>query len=150
MKKGRTRKRVGILFITLLLLFIWGNSILPPSISNMLSDGVTSTVGGEITHNGKQEETATTWLTSGHIRKMAHVTEFAVLGIITFLMIQKKQVREKIPLVLLFGLLVALVDETIQLFDGRTSAVKDVWIDFGGYVVGCVLAYGIWHAVRKR
>ena len=35
----------------------------------------------------------------------------------------------------------ALLDETIQLYvPGRTSSVRDVWIDFGGVIAGLFVA----------
>ena len=105
-QNGCTRKRIIITLVILTLLFIWGNSILPSKSSNAISDNVTSTVGGEITHNDLQEKSATTWLTSGHIRKLAHVTEFAVLGAFTFLLAarNKKKITQQFSSIALFGL----------------------------------------------
>ena len=41
------------------------------------------------------------------------------------------------PWPLLLGLLIANADEFIQLYvSGRSSSVRDVWIDFGGVCVG--------------
>ena len=140
-QNGCTRKRIIITLVILTLLFIWGNSILPSKSSNAISDNVTSAVGGEITNNDMQEKLATTWLTSGHIRKLAHVTEFAVLGAFIFLLAARKEKKttQQFSSIALFGLLVALTDETIQLFNDRTSEIKDVWIDFAGFAIGCCL-----------
>ena len=41
----------------------------------------------------------------------------------------------------LSGMATALLDETIQLYvPGRTSSVRDVWIDFGGVIAGLFVA----------
>jgi len=70
-----------------------------------------------------------------------HVTEFAVLGAFTFLLAERKEKKttQQFSSIALFGLLIALTDETIQLFNDRTSAIKDVWIDFAGFAIGCCL-----------
>ena len=42
---------------------------------------------------------------------------------------------------MLGGMATALLDETIQLYvPGRTSSVRDVWIDFGGVIAGLFVA----------
>lgn len=135
--------RILTSLIIIVLLFIWGNSALPSESSNAISDSVTSKVGGAITHDDVQEKNSTTWLTSGHIRKLAHVAEFAVLGAILVLLVvqKKKKLMQQLPSIALFGLLVALLDETIQLFNDRTAAIKDVWIDFGGLCAGVLIVY---------
>ena len=46
--------------------------------------------------------------------------------------------RSKILVII--GLLVALIDETIQLFPVcRSSSVKDVWLDFSGVIFGTII-----------
>lgn len=42
-----------------------------------------------------------------------------------------------------FGLLIAFMDETIQLFSDRGSQVQDVWLDFAGVVTGVLLAVAV-------
>lgn len=50
-----------------------------------------------------------------------------------------KKLRDCWSIIALSGVLTALIDETIQLLNGRTSAVKDVWIDSGGFALGMLL-----------
>lgn len=146
------RKRILITLVILTLAFIWGNSALPAEPSNAISDDVTAAVGGEITNNDMQEATATTWVTSEHIRKLAHVTEFAVLGIVATLLAKKRKncAFSNISALALCGMSVALIDETIQLFNDRTSAVKDIWIDLGGFAIGCCVAILTGYLLTKR
>ena len=42
--------------------------------------------------------------------------------------------------VVIVGLLIPVIDETLQIFSDRGSALTDVWIDVCGYVVGVALA----------
>ena len=77
------------------------------------------------------------------IRKMAHFTEFMMMGF-WFMLCLRVYTRHFIKHVswpLFLGLGTAVTDETIQIFvDGRGSSVKDVWIDFAGFLVGLFVA----------
>lgn len=70
------------------------------------------------------------------VRKLAHFCEFALLGF--FLGVQRKKPNCG---ALLFALLTALTDETIQIYTGRGPQVQDVWLDFAGAVTGMIVAY---------
>ena len=74
------------------------------------------------------------------VRKLAHMSEFALLGALLALLTGAFRRRDRVALMLLLGLLTALLDETIQKFTGRTSSVLDVWLDFSGVVLGLLLA----------
>ena len=50
----------------------------------------------------------------------------------------------------LLALLVSFLDETIQIFSGRGPAVKDMWIDLSGAVLGLLLALLLRLLFRKR
>lgn len=85
------------------------------------------------------------------IRKGAHFTEFCVLGILsalTFISTGKK-VRTFFGYNLFCVLSVALTDEFIQSFTGRTSSVRDVFLDFCGAAVG-IGAVMIINNIRNR
>ncbi len=76
----------------------------------------------------------------GVLRKVAHATEFAVLGTLLMLLMTGK-VRERLRSLVLCGLATAFFDETIQLFViGRSSKIMDVWIDLLGYSVGLLIS----------
>lgn len=149
------RKRNIILTLLLLnLCFIWGNSLLPPHASNAISDKVTEIIQSVFAVQHEEQEKTDTWWTSAHVRKLAHATEFAALGALSTAYASargKRLLRDCWPLILLCGVLTALTDETIQLFTGRTSAVKDVWIDSGGFAAGMVvIVFLLICAGRKR
>ncbi len=77
------------------------------------------------------------------VRKTAHLTEYAILGVLSFLSFSelgRRQARRRMfqfSASLIFCLLYAASDETHQLFvSGRSAAVRDVLIDFLGSVAG--------------
>ena len=43
--------------------------------------------------------------------------------------------------ILPYGFYVAFADETIQVFSGRGAEIKDVWLDFSGYVCALFLSF---------
>ena len=91
-------------------------------------------------------------LTEHFIRKLAHFTEFAVLGALAGLLFGGRCQHLWIGLLFaaMTGVATALCDETIQLFvPGRTGQIPDVWIDVAGTAVGAVLALAV-PAIRRR
>ena len=75
------------------------------------------------------------------MRKLAHMGEFAVLGALLTALCEPKSRRDRLPVLLLKGLSVALIDEGIQLFTGRTSCLSDVWIDLVGFCIGLTMVF---------
>ena len=124
------RLRLSAWLITALLCFIWGNSLLPGSVSGAISDGVKNLLAwlmpGEIpgvTSGG------------GLLRKIAHFTEFAALGAALCWRSGMLEKRKIMALVYSFG--TACLDETIQVFvPDRGPGLKDVAIDTCGAAVG--------------
>ncbi len=94
-------------------------------------------------------------LTEHIVRKMAHFSEFAALGFFAAIVMQDIRIV-RIPYVLnvfLFGILCAMTDETIQLFNDRSARVTDVWIDFCGSVCGCLvflLLRWLWRKHKRK
>lgn len=131
MKKTDTRLRLCITLLVLNLIFIWGNSLLPGEVSGAFSRWVKELLGiapGD-PHTGH-----------GLLRKIAHFTEFACLGLcLCWLhgMLQKPFWRS-IP----WGVAAACLDETIQMFvPDRGPAIKDVLIDTSGVCFGVCLLW---------
>ena len=85
------------------------------------------------------------------IRKMAHFTEYAGLGVLIRIATAKSTGSGKWLLRLVFLISVPLVDETIQLFvPGRGGSFTDCLIDMSGYVTGFLIASLIAQLWRKR
>lgn len=137
------RKQHLLLGLTILTLaFIWGNSLMPGTVSDAFSQRVGEVLSRIFGGVMDQEE--------GHgvLRKLAHGTEYLVLGVELSLLLRlwKKHWSQ----LLLCGVGAALIDETIQLFvEGRSGAIRDVWIDLGGFCTGCLICVGIL-ALRNR
>ena len=87
-------------------------------------------------------------LSHENLRKIAHGVEYFILGALAVSMFFNTK-SFKVAKPMLFSLLVAMGDETLQLYvDGRASEIMDIWMDFGGAVVGILIFWGI-HALRK-
>ncbi len=93
-----------------------------------------------------------------NIRKLAHFTEFLLLGLwcILFVLLLKRKKGGAVSL-LPFGMIIALFDETVQIFSKRGSSVTDIWIDVLGYVsavalvlVICLLIFCVRKLVEAR
>ena len=144
MKDNQKKIRFWAIMILCNILFIWGNSLLPGSVSGAISSFVKELVymffpglssAGEGGH--------------GLLRKVAHFTEFACLGacLTRFLFLLKKPRL----LALAGAFLVACCDETIQRFvPDRGPSFKDVLIDTFGAVIGMTLLFVGYAYVKRR
>ena len=145
----RTDKRMRLCTALLILnlAFIWGNSLMRGELSQAFSDFVKALLEvflpvGEGTGEG-----------SGLLRKIAHFTEFACLGL---LLTGRAGMKGEggfrlgsIPVLL--GMAAACVDETIQIFvPGRSSSLIDVWIDTCGAAAGMILVLFGYHWITNR
>lgn len=77
------------------------------------------------------------------VRKLAHFCEFTLEGFLLMLCLRVYTNRfvRHVSWPLLGGMTTALMDETIQLWSpGRSSQVRDVWIDMAGVVFGIFVA----------
>ena len=90
------------------------------------------------------------------VRKAAHFIEFFLLGVCfsgLFAIIKFYLAKDLVPYSFFCVLLIAVIDEYIQSFTGRTSAVSDVWIDFFGAICGIffvILARRIYTSVKQK
>ena len=144
MIRTEKRLRLCICLLAVTLVFICGNSLLPGEISQAFSDWVKALLA-KLLPGGSGDSAGQG---SGLLRKLAHFTEFTVLGMLLcwlFGMLQKKRYWP-----LLWGMAAACVDETIQIFvPGRSPGLKDVAIDSCGVLVGLILLH-IGHTCFKK
>ena len=123
MKTGDRHIRVWLWLLACVLVFIWGNSLLP-------GEDPPSGAGG------------------GLLRKAAHFTEFTVLGLVLCRL--SGLLKKKIYVPILLGVAAACIDETIQMFvPGRGPALRDVLIDSCGVLSG-VFLLRLGYAVCKK
>lgn len=90
------------------------------------------------------------FMTMHLLRKLAHFTEFAVLGALLSLTVLQTR-RKNAALALLLALAAAVCDESIQLFiPGRSGQVSDLWIDFSGAALAAAAVFLTAYLLRKR
>lgn len=132
----------GVLLV-LNLCFIWGNSLLPAEASQALSDEILELLPQLPQGIVASEEESTL------LRKLAHFTEFTVLGLLLrwLAALLKKHTRYS----LFLGIAAACVDESIQFFiPGRSPGLLDVGIDTCGVMAGIVLLQIGYFIIRRK
>lgn len=120
--------------------FIWANSAVDAERSGNISQNVVEIVCGILGEEIEDEAMASANFT---VRKIAHFSEFCLLGIIYALIkikLDGKSFSALIFFPLFCTLLTAVSDEFLQSFTGRGSSVRDVLIDFSGASFGILLA----------
>lgn len=147
MLKTQRKMRICVTLLVLNLLFIWGNSALPGSVSGAISGWIRDILAHLFPGEPSDPDAG-----HGLLRKLAHFTEFACLGALfawLFGMLQK-------PVVLAFlsGFAAAGIDETIQRFvPERGPSFADVLIDTSGVLVGIIfllLGYTVLKKHRRK
>lgn len=143
MIRTERRIRLCVALVAANLIFIWGNSLLPGSVSGAFSDWVKELLSRLLP-----------WMKpggsgTGLLRKLAHFSEFALLGfLLSWLagMLERKWFYS-----LAGGFLAACVDETIQRFvPGRGPSLRDVGIDTCGVAAGMLVLWLGYTIYKKR
>ena len=139
----KKRNALCCVLIALNLALIWGNSVLPGGVSMELSDGFLALLGRSIPFLAR--------IGSMLIRKLAHFSEFACLGLLLGWLLSPEGGFRGFAAPALLGTLAACVDETIQRFvPGRESSLIDVWIDIFGVCAGILLLRLGYRCIRRR
>ena len=146
--RTKTRLRFCIAFLICNLCFIWGNSLMPGSVSGAFSDWVKGILSAILPGFGSGSSDG-----GGHLlRKLAHFSEFCCLGLCLSWLVRmlSRKAAQWYLLPLLGGFLAACVDETIQCFvPDRGPSFIDVGIDTLGVTLGVVLI-SIGYMIKKR
>lgn len=128
-----------IIAIIATIIFVFYNSCLSKEESSQQSNAV-----GEIIGVILPDDTDFKVFLLDNIRKIAHFTEYGLLGIeiaIYILIYERKRWKMFTPLSLLVPFLVGFMDESIQSLSERGPSITDVWIDIGGFVFFSSIAY---------
>ncbi len=141
--KGKILYGFRIFLIVLMLgtlAFIFANSCLPPEISSEESAAVGGFIASLI-----PEGTDLYRFVTQYIRKIAHFTEYGMLGIEIALYIMIYEKRRVACALRAFAVpvFVGLADETIQMFSERGPAIYDVWVDIGGFIFFSSIAWAV-------
>lgn len=149
MMKAKGSHRPLTVLILLTLALIWGHSLLGREASSEES-GFVMELLEPVLEMVVGEGNVTEFL----VRKLAHFTEFFVLGLelLTFFAYRKPLFPQAFLLALTHGFFAAFLDETFQIFSGRGPMIQDVWLDVCGFAVGASLMLGImvWTKHRKN
>ena len=146
------KKKILIIIFILLLFFILANSLMNPVKSEKESAIVLNLLSPVI--NAVWGEGA---VSLPLLRKIAHFAEYTCLGLCLAIILGRKGKRKK-PRALFdrafgslsIGLLVAVIDETIQNYSGRDSNLLDVWLDFSGVITGVSIIILILFVYNRR
>lgn len=146
MRSTKNRVRLCAILLCLNLIFIWGNSLMPGEVSDRISRWAAEFLGSSLDIPADMEQ--------GHslLRKLAHFSEFACLGLLLCWRagMAGKRGMDLAVLTLLGGIVTACLDETIQIFVAeRSSSLVDVWIDVSGVVIGMIFLLMGHHLIKR-
>lgn len=138
------KKIVLWILVILTCLTIFNFSAAKGSTSNKQSEAVTEKIEHIVTEVTEKKPSKNT-VKNIHIyvRKQGHFNEFALLGLLVFLLSRcyNFSIRKSLLITLLFVFFYACTDEIHQLFvEGRKGCIKDVFIDFSGGILGVGIA----------
>ena len=139
MKPANKKDRIKIALTVMILLtlgFIWIHSMMPGDLSGEESGFVFRILSPVL-----KVLLPDAWVTEHLVRKVAHFTEHGALGVeLTLYVVLYKELQiRRVVNIICSGLIVAFIDETIQIFSGRGAAIADVWIDLAGFTTGLLL-----------
>ena len=139
MKFDKMKRKPLIVIVAIIVAAIWIQSFLPSEISSQESGWLTEHIFRPVA-----EWLGINSISKLAVRKLAHMTEFFVLGLLSTALWKRKVIYS-----VQICFLVAFLDESIQLLSNRGSEVLDVWIDLCGAIIGIGLSAVI-AFIRKR
>ncbi len=153
MDRKKLSQAVCIGFVILTVAFIFYNSAQTVEESKEASASVAETIA-PITKD--EYETPADWRSFvARVRKAAHAAEFFVLGaelfVLLFVMCRNRGVQAFWN-VLSVSLIIAVADESIQIWSGRGPKVQDVLLDFCGAAAAAVaglICYALGSALHR-
>ena len=91
------------------------------------------------------------WTLNRIVRKLAHLTEFTILGSVLYTILRRYITYGTVIKTIGLGMLIASLDEFIQLFSpGRSSQFSDILIDTVGVVIGILVVKLVYYMGDKR
>ncbi len=144
-------QKIWLVILLVYIAIVYGRSIKPAAVSSQESGFVLAAAVELFDQAGLPSG----WLTDHIVRKTAHFTEYAGLGLLLFINLRSLTERRVRWLSGMFAVVVIpFLDETIQLFAaGRAAMIQDVWLDISGEVFGLVIAAAgaaLWQRIRRK
>ena len=155
---SKSRSKTATILLVLLIFqmfFIFTMSSFGPDSSNAQSNFFVDLISGLMPiKSGPVEPILDLKTLIFFVRKTAHFTEYAILGLLFYLNLKhhsnKKQSPKLFALAILFSALYACTDEFHQLFvPGRTGQIFDVFVDTLGATFGCLIVLVV-QKIRRR
>ncbi len=128
-----------MLFIVATVVYIFSNSLMTSEVSKAQSTEVKEQIVEPILEPIVGEGNVTDHM----VRKLAHLTEFGILGFELALLLRKWFLPS-----FFLTLLIAVADETLQIYSDRGPLLTDVWLDFFGACFGFAIGIGLVTLVR--
>lgn len=155
-------KKTLLRCVNLLLLVVWAvfiflnsadDSTASSKKSDIIADYAIHTIFPNYESISSEEKEAIRSSVVYVVRKGAHVTEYAVLGVLMSTLLSQYAEKRKIwyPASLISCIAYASTDEIHQLFvPGRSGQIRDVMIDSIGIVIGCSTVLLIKTLVKRK
>ena len=138
------KKTISFIVLILWMIVIFSFSSADANKSTGTSDKVITTmieIKDKITNNEtpNNEKEIIVKNSSFYIRKIAHITEYLILGFLMFNLLKQYSVTN-IYYAIGLSILYSCTDEFHQLFiSGRSGSIRDILIDFIGILIGTYL-----------
>lgn len=126
-----------IILICLTICFIFGQSMLPP----VAVEKESHAVAGLLAHIFSPDSSIY-FLIRHNLANIAHFCEYGILGLFTSMYVAFF-CKQKIAKIVALGFVetVAIIDETIQIFSGRSQQITDILIDIFGFATISIITY---------
>ena len=136
------------ILLGLIVFFIWDNSMQ----NGGSSDGFSLIFAETFAHIvNKLGFHGNIWTLNRIVRKLAHLTEFTILGGVLYAILRRYITYGTVIKTIGLGMLIASLDEFIQLFSpGRSSQFSDILIDTVGIFIGILVVKLVYYIRYKR
>ena len=158
-------KRPTFIILSILIILTVGSIFIHSMMTPAASSAESETVGGiveDVVDTVAPDNVTLKEYLKQNIRKIAHFLEFGALGaeltLLSYLCLTHfREGKERIKAysyikasgyTLIFGLLTAFLDESLQLVSKRGPLIEDVWLDLGGFVSFALVTVGVIAIVR--
>lgn len=136
------------ILLGLIVFFIWDNSMQNGGSSDGFSIFFAEAFAPIVNKLGFH---GSIWTMNRIVRKLAHLTEFTILGSVLYTILRRYITYGTVIKTIGVGMLIASLDEFIQRFSpGRSSQFSDILIDTVGIFIGILVVRLVYYIRYKR